>query len=280
MTHPVAIIGLLGNKRAGKTTLARYARDRYGARVVSVASPIRDMCDALVRSLCSTSTVADTVWDKQVVCAVRHIKRADGTVEEEVRPYDKTMFTVREWKEDATLAIVGVAGGRRSSWRPLITLRSLMQVVGTEMCRSALGEHVLAHGLVRSVLAQADASPTATLFVVDDVRTAEEVVYIRDVLSTLWRGTRHFGAIIKVVNLHAQPQVDSHATEVGVDAIPLAHLDDVVAAAPGEDMLARFDEALGRLTAAHPLFQQCAAAASANHVPVSLAELAHRGTEE
>jgi dephospho-CoA kinase len=39
------VIGLLGRQGSGKSTVARYLRDTFGAQVISFASPLKNMAD-------------------------------------------------------------------------------------------------------------------------------------------------------------------------------------------------------------------------------------------
>jgi len=219
------VIGLLGRQGSGKSTVARYLKNTYGAQIVSFATPLKNMADAFLVNL---GKLHDGLY----------IEDAMGW-----EPYQRTMLDDPRWKEGGVCIRESTPG----EFRRLFTLRWLMRMIGTEMSRDHLGANVWVNAAYDSMVARELASAVdggvaapKQVFVIDDVRFPNEVARIRDGL----------GIIIKLTCTDdCAPTGDVHASE-NVDAIPPDQIDEAVSShrSVGSDhLIGEFNAALERL---------------------------------
>ena len=270
----ISIVGILGRKRTGKTTLARYARDRYGATVVSFADPLRDMVDVLIKGI-DEADLGPYAW-----CERKLVVDIGKPGSPEYVPYAKDLLLSQDGKSGMIMVRGSLPVRGYHGLQPLIRVRTLLQLLGTDVVRNHIDQYLFASMLVTRVVAMAKADRTATLFVVDDMRSLAEVTFIRDVAGTFWRnsaGGSSAGFVVKAANTTtaASSPPDGHVSEEGVDAIDPSMLDESISFPGGETMYEEFDKAFGRLAAGSPILRECSAVAATRHAVVSAEEVSY-----
>lgn len=224
------VIGLLGRKRSGKSTVAKYLMQTYGAEIVSFAKALKLMCAVFIHEL-------EKLWNTgNARVMVRH-----PTEPSTYAPFADSMLSDPEWKEGMLCVVLSsMSGDVVYSVTELFTLRWLQMIVGTEMVRNNLGQNTWARA-VHEYMTARSADGKQHLFVIDDVRFPNEVEMIRSL---------HGGVVIKLTcSDDPIPTGEVHASE-NIDAIPLEHIDEAVVSyrsEGSEHLIGAFKDALERL---------------------------------
>lgn len=255
------IIGLLGKRKSGKSTVAKYLKEKYNACVLSFAGPLRDMCHVFIYWLMQqmnamSRTNLNAFWEFYV-----KVPTTDGV---EWRAYEESMLKDELLKEcwlyaywqdteqcgspDETEAIA------------LFQLRELLKHVGTEGCRDHLSETIWVDTALKNIRKQA--AEGVQLFVIDDVRFLNEVSTLRDVGADTPASDEmtESAVIIKLTCTDdLERPTESHRSEAQIDQVPPEHIDEYIAShrSPGSvHLLDELDKALGRLIEKHDFVRE------------------------
>ncbi len=223
------VIGLLGRKGSGKSTVARYLAARYGAEVVSFANVLRNMGHVFM-----TKFIEEQARRGNDVILVSNIGETPVW-----HPYDREAFTDLARKE-AVVTIRSLHGDDDSQYAELFSLRWLLMIVGTEMVRDNLGEDTWTDAAFDYMEKRADEGQR--LFVVDDVRFQNELLTIRC--------QPYNGVIVKLTcSDDPVPEGVGHASE-DIDKINLKYIDEAIVShrsAGSDHLIGEFRAALERM---------------------------------
>ena len=168
----IHIIALLARAGHGKTTVANYLRDTYGAKIVSLAGPLKR-------------------------CA------------KNVMGFSDAQLYGSQAEKEAVDPRYGMSA------------RRFLQLLGTEGLRHEFGPDVHVHALLHSIEEDDARTDTHNVYVVDDTRFTNEVAAIVD-------SDAHHGACIKVVCTDAPNMAGEHASEAGIDQVPVELIAETV----------------------------------------------------
>lgn len=148
------LIGFSGRKGSGKSMFAKFLKNKYGAEVISLANPIKELCARLL------GVTLEQLND---------MKNSDEPLKRSIVYYDKTvwMSTIRSEvpnipEQAVSDWVEGFLGDTGS------TVRGMLQTIGTELIRKHDEEwHI------RRML-ETIGNSTAGIVVVDDIRFPNE----------------------------------------------------------------------------------------------------------
>lgn len=150
------IIGLGHRKRTGKDTVANYLEEKWGARVLSFASPLKELVDLML--LNKDGIMATVVFQQQFSAwADKYGMDKTSSVYHTIRNIDGIpldLFTMEDGKP-----------------------RKLLQYIGTDLIRNQLGKDFWIEALKQ----QLKRIPSKEWVVVTDVRFPNEKQFIEQV---------------------------------------------------------------------------------------------------